>query len=105
MISYSFFAGSVSDPLLPTDGFAVAAQRNFEVGREHPHFVALGFDQDVRQDRDGVLPFHDALEKLQFSQKLSLANNEFHRLVVTSSGRRPAVNGSSLERRRRDKEL
>jgi hypothetical protein len=64
----------------------VAAKRNLEVGGEHPHFIARCFDQDVGQDRDGVLPFHDALEKLQFSQKLILPDNEFHKLVVTSGG-------------------
>ena len=85
-ISYSFFAGSVSDPPLATDAVTAAAQRDFEVGREHPHLVALGFDQHVRENRNRVLPLDDALEKLQFSQKLILPDNEFHRRVVTSSG-------------------
>jgi hypothetical protein len=47
--------------------------------------VALGLDQNVGEDRNRVLAFDDALEKLQFSQKLILPDNKFHRLVVTSA--------------------
>jgi hypothetical protein len=50
-----------------------------EVGGQHPDFVALRFEQHVRENRDRVLAFDDALEKLQFSQKLILPDNEFHR--------------------------
>ena len=35
-------------------------------------------DQQVREDRDGVLPLDDALEKLQFSQKFILPDNKLH---------------------------
>ena len=85
-ISYSFFAGSVSDPPLCDRRLTAASQRDFEIGGQHPHLVALGLDQHVRENRNRVLPLDDALEKLQFSQKLSLPDNEFHRRVVTSSG-------------------
>ena len=40
--------------------------------------VAVPFDQHVRQDRNGVLPFDDALEQLQFAQQISLAYDQFH---------------------------
>ena len=59
---------------------ATAAQRDFEIGREHADLIALRFDQHVGEDGNGVLPLDDALEKLQFSQKLILPDNEFHRL-------------------------
>ena len=47
---------------------ATAAQRDFEIRRQHANLVALGFHQHVRQNRNRVFPFDDALEKLQFSQ-------------------------------------
>ena len=53
----------------------LAAQRYFEIGREHPNLIAFGFKQHIRKDRNRVLALDDALEKLQFSQKLSLADN------------------------------
>ena len=65
---------------------AAAAQRDFEIGRQHPHLVALRFDQHVGEDGNRVLALDDALEKLQFSQKVILPDDEFHRRVVTSSG-------------------
>jgi len=65
---------------------AAAAQGDLEVGRQHPHFVAVGFDQHVGQNRNRVFPLDDALEQLQFSQKRILPDNEFHRRVATSSG-------------------
>ena len=42
------------------------------------HLVALGFHQHVRENRDRVLSLDDALKKLQFSQKVVLADDEFH---------------------------
>ena len=63
-----------------------AAQRDLEIGREHPNLVSLRFDEHVCEDRNRVLPLDYALEKLQFSQKLILPDNEFHRRVATSSG-------------------
>ena len=56
-----------------------AAQRDFEIGREHPDLITLRFDQHVRQDRNRVLALDDALEELQFAQKLILPNDEFHK--------------------------
>ena len=44
------------------------AQRNFEVRRQHPNLIAFCFHQHVRQNRNRIFPFDDALEKLQFSQ-------------------------------------
>jgi hypothetical protein len=61
-----------------------APQRHLEVRGEHPHFIPFGLDQHIGQDRNRVLPLHDPLEKLQFSQKLILPNDEFHGRVVTS---------------------
>src|SRR5207253_1697347 len=49
-----------------------------EVGCKKPDLVALRFHQDVRQDQDGVLPLHDALKKLQFSQEVVLSDDKFH---------------------------
>ena len=40
--------------------------------------VAVAFDQHVREDRNRVLPFDDALEQLQFAQQISLAYDQFH---------------------------
>ena len=47
---------------------ASAAKRDFEIGCQHANLIALGFHQHVRQNRNRVFPFDDALEKLQFSQ-------------------------------------
>ena len=71
-------AGSVSDPRFGDRRRAFAAQPDFEVGREKAHFVALRFHQHVGEDRDRVLALDDSLEKLQFSQKVVLADDKFH---------------------------
>ncbi len=62
------------------------AQRNLEIGREHSHLVAFGFDEHVCEDGNRVFALYNALEKLQFSQKLILPDNEFHRLVGDLGG-------------------
>ena len=56
-------------------------ERDFEIGRQQANLVSLGFHQHVRKNRNRVLALDDALEKLQFSQKVSLPGNEFHRRV------------------------
>ena len=71
-----------------------AAQRDFEIGRQHPHFVALRLDQHVREDRNRVLALDDALEKLQFSQKVILADNKFHRCSDLERSGVSAFNGA-----------
>src|SRR5262249_18531697 len=76
---------------------ATASKRNFKIGCEHANFVTLGLNQDVCQDWNRVLALYDALEKLQFSQKLVLPDHEFHRLTVTSErGGMPAIYGASI---------
>jgi hypothetical protein len=74
---------------------ASAPQCDLEVGSEHADLVALGLDEHVGKNRNRVLALHDALEKLQFSQKLILPDNKFHRLCgdLKRSGR-SAVDGS-----------
>jgi hypothetical protein len=39
------------------------------------NFLAFGFHQHIRQDRNSVLPFDNALKKLQFSQKVVLSDD------------------------------
>ena len=91
MISYSFFAGSVSEPALGDRRRALAAQSHFEIRREQLHFVAGGLDQDVRENRDRVLSFDDALEELQFSQQVSLPDDKLHVLVTSKDALRLGV--------------
>jgi hypothetical protein len=54
--------------------------------------IAVGLEQDVGKNRNRVLPLDDALEQLQFSQQIGLADDEFH-VVMTSraAGRRAAL--------------
>ena len=89
MISYSFFAGSVSEPLFATDACAPAAQPDLEIRRQQPHLIAVGLDQHVRQDGDRVLAFDDALEQLQFAQQIGLAYDQFHVGDDLAGRRRP----------------
>ena len=42
------------------------------------HFVAIGLDQHVSQNRNRVLALDNALEELKFSQEVVLADDEFH---------------------------
>ena len=62
----------------------LAPECDLEIGRKHAHLITLCFEQHIRKNGNGVLAFDDALEKLQFSQKLILPDNEFHRRAVTS---------------------
>ena len=57
---------------------ALAPQADFQVRREEADFVALRFHQDVGEDGNRVLALDDSLEKLQFSQKVALADEELH---------------------------
>jgi hypothetical protein len=61
-----------------------ASQRDLEIGREHPNLITARFDEHIRKNGNRVLPLDNALEKLQFSQKIILANDKFHRRIVTS---------------------
>ena len=51
---------------------------DFEIGGKKAHLVALRFHQHVGQNRNRVLAFDDSLKKLQFSQKVVLADDKFH---------------------------
>ena len=53
----------------------LAAKRYFKIRRQHPHFVAFCLEQHVREDRNRIFSLDDALEKLQFSQEIILADN------------------------------
>ena len=57
---------------------AFAAQADFEIGREKAHLVAFGLHQHVGQDGNRVFALDDSLKKLQFSQKVVLADDKFH---------------------------
>src|SRR5262249_1143057 len=72
---------------------ALASQSNFEIGRQKAHFLALGFHQHVGQDRNRVLSFDDSLKKLQFWQKVVLADDKFHGCadLEKSGGFLPAI--------------
>ena len=72
-------------PALCHSRLATASQCDLEVGREHANLITLRFNQHVGEDGNGVLPLDDALEKLEFSQKLILPDNKFHSFVMTSS--------------------
>ena len=86
-------AGSVSDSGLGDRRRALAAQADFEIGREKAHLVALRVHQHVREDRNRVLAFDDSLKKLQFSQKVVLADDKFHGCadLEKAAGSRPAI--------------
>ena len=68
----------------PTGG----TTRLFPAGLSNSHFMdmkvprvmnwSFGLQQNVGKDRNGRLPFHNALREIQFSDQLSLANCEFH---------------------------
>src|SRR4029453_6670344 len=64
-----------------------AAQRHLQVGGEHANLVSFRFDQHICENRNRVLALDDSLEKLQFSQKLVLPDDEFHMRAVTSKRR------------------
>ncbi len=71
---------------------ALAAQSDLEIGREKAHFVAFRLHQHVRENRDRVLAFDDSLKKLQFSQKVVLADDKFHGCAdLERAGLRPAI--------------
>ena len=71
---------------------ALAAQADFEIGGEKSHLVALGFHQHVRQNRNRVFSLDDSLKKLQFSQKVVLADDKFHGCAdLEKGGVRPAI--------------
>ena len=78
-ISNSFFAGSVSVPGLVTVAVARAAQADVEIGREQRDAVLRRFEQDVGENRNGVLPLDDALQQGKFFQQIVLADDKFHR--------------------------
>ena len=83
MISYSFFAGSVSDPPFATD--AAHLLRNPTSRSVASSFTSLpvGLDEHVREDRNRVLALDDALEELQFSQQVCLPDDKLHVLVTS----------------------
>ena len=83
----------MSEPALLTRRRAPAAQADLEIGREQSHLVALRFDQHVGENRNRVLSLDDSLEKLQFSQKVVLADDKFHGCADLEMGgaRSPAI--------------
>ena len=89
-ISYSFFAGSVSEPPLVTDAVHRLRSPDLEIGGEKLHLIALRFEQHVREDRDRVLAFDDALEQLQFAQQIGLTDDQFHVVVTSRESAGPA---------------
>ena len=70
-----------------------------EVGSKKAEVLAFRFHQHVRENRDRVLALYDALEKLQFSQKVVLADDEFHRCADLEKGRGFGRPRSPKERR------
>jgi hypothetical protein len=69
-------------------------QPDLEVGGQKCHFVAFRLEQHVCQDWNRVLAFHDPLKKLQFSQKVVLADDKFHGcadLEMAGVGRRESL--------------
>ena len=92
MISYSFFAGSVSDPLFDDRRRAFAAESDFEIGGEKSHLVAVGLHEHVGENRNRVLSLDDPLKKLQFSQKVVLSDDKFHGCAdLEKGGAWPAI--------------
>ena len=85
-ISYSFLAGTVTGPRLRNRRRRSGSEANFEIGRQQADFVSLRFHQHVGENRDRVLAFDDALEKLQFSQKVGLPDDKFHAVLTSESG-------------------
>ena len=63
-------------------GGAFAPQPDLEVCGKQFHLVALRLHEDIRENRDGVLPLHDPLKELQFAQQIGLADDQFHGDVV-----------------------
>src|SRR5581483_5113954 len=58
--------------------FALRPHADVEIRGEQRRLVVAGVDQDVREDRNRVLPFDDALEQGELFQKIVLADDEFH---------------------------
>ena len=88
-ISKNFFAGMVSAPGLVT----VTAQAYLEIGRDKRDLLGFGFHQDIGENGNRIFSFHDSLKKLQFSQEVVLADDDFHVCAdLEKSGlRAPAV--------------
>ena len=71
--------GRQGDRTRAIDGsFATARKRDFDVGGEELDGVAVGFEEDVGEDRDRVLALDDLLEELQLSHEIGLPSDEFH---------------------------
>ena len=71
---------------------ASTPQSHFQVGREKPDLITFGSHQDIRENRNRVFPLDDALEKLQFSQKVVLTDDKFHGCAdLERAGLGPAI--------------
>ena len=66
------------------------AQSNLEVGGEELHLVAVRLEQHIREDRNRVLAFDDALEQLQFAQQIGLTDDQFHVVMTSRESAGPA---------------
>ncbi len=72
---------------MATDASHLLRRPDFQIRREQLDFAIARLDQHVGENRDGVLALDDALEELQFTQQIRLADDQFH-VVMTSRGRR-----------------
>ena len=70
--------GQRQRPALGNRGLAPTSQSDFEIRCRKPYLAAPGIDQHVCEDGDRVLSLHDALEELQFTQQIGLADDKFH---------------------------
>jgi hypothetical protein len=81
-----FLRGQRQRSALGDGGLASTPQRNLKIGGKKTDVVALRLHQPVGEDRDRVLAFDDPLKKLQFSQEVVLADDEFHISADLESG-------------------
>ena len=73
-------AGRVTEPPLDDRcGGAPAAQSDLEVGRQQAHAAGVvRFEQDVPENRNGVLALDDPLAELKLVQQIALLDGQFH---------------------------
>jgi len=67
-------------------GVARGADAELEVGGGDVELVALGFNQQVGQNRDRRFAFDDTLRGAEFVQQRRFGYAEFHRLVILACG-------------------
>jgi hypothetical protein len=57
-----------------------------EVGRLQRQLIALGAEQHISQDRDGVPPLHDAMDVVQRLEEVRPFNPHFHDFSIHGAG-------------------